>query len=392
MKKGIILFLLLISIAILSACNSKNSEEKDLETNNLISPEASEVSEGPENDIIPISGVDFTSEEDVRDYLVGHWVYDFYYRGDVICKMDIDKDLNVNLSFENSYSAEPKGEYKGEITLDRVHAFPSQAPDLISLNLIDTDEVGGDFYFLHRTIYDGKRVMSWFFAGNGNSVFDVLDVSGEFKSMAEEIIFEKITGEISQEEYRKNEDYYVVYWGMGPDKKSMWVDDVSWSPPHEDDYERLYPRAMNRYTTDVAESVLCNIAPDSISEVLGEDLTRGGVYFIELDENGHISYLIDAERKYFLEEDYMDYELEMLIYDIFENDLEETKEYLEMGMSILISGETEIIEDEECYYVFLGTDHQESFVREVIYAINPDTLQVYRFDVLNDTWESLTMG
>ncbi|HZJ98732.1 MAG TPA: hypothetical protein VFC79_01925 [Tissierellaceae bacterium] len=392
MKKAIILFSLFISIAVLTSCNAKKPQDKDLETNNSISPEASEVLESPENDTIPFSGVDFMSEEDVRDYLVGQWVYDFYYRGDVICIMDIDKDLNVNLSFENFYSDEPKGEYKGKISLERVHSFPSQAPDLISLSLIDTDEPGGDFYFLHRTIYDGKRVMSWFPASNGNSVFDVLDISGGFRSVAEEIIFEKVTGEVSQEEYRKSEDYYVVYWGMGPDNKSMWIDDVSWSPPHEDCYESLYPRAMNKYTTDLAESVLCNIAPDSISEVLGDDLTRGGVYFIELDENGHISYLIDAERKYFLEEDYMDYELEMLIYDIFENDLEETKEYLEMGMSILISGETEIIEDEECYYVFLGTDHEERFVREVMYAINPYTLQVYRFDVLNDRWESLTMG
>ncbi|GAB1399018.1 hypothetical protein MASR1M66_04700 [Aminivibrio sp.] len=51
-----------------------------------------------------------------------------------------------------------------------------------------------------------------------------------------------------------------------------------------------------------------------------------------------------------------------------------------------------MIEDEECYLVIFGTNHEDNFVREVMYAVNTATRQVYRFDVLNDAWEPVPMG
>ncbi|NLB82649.1 MAG: hypothetical protein GX791_00220 [Synergistaceae bacterium] len=81
-----------------------------------------------------------------------------------------------------------------------------------------------------------------------------------------------------------------------------------------------------------------------------------------------------------------------MIYEIVENDVEEIREYLNAGMAILFTGETAVIEDEECYLVMLGTNHEDHFVREIIYAVNTVTRQVYRFDVLNDTWEPVAMG
>ena len=72
--------------------------------------------------------------------------------------------------------------------------------------------------------------------------------------------------------------------------------------------------------------------------------------------------------------------------------LYEIQEYLNSGMEILVTGESVLIDGERCYYAFLGTDHEESFVREIIYAVNPSTWQVYLFDVLNDKWESLGVG
>ena len=382
-----------IFILILTGCNACKAEQKNVETSNIIPPHASEASERQKN-IIPMSPRAFSNEDGIREYLEGKWVYDYYYRGDVLCTMDIDKDLNVALSFVNSYSDGPKGDYSGKITFDRAYAKPDEAPDLICIELMNTEEPGGDFFFLHRTIYDEKCVMSWFFAGNGNSVFnlEVPDDTENIRSTPDEIIFEKTTGEKSQEESRKNDEFYAVYWATGSDKKSIWLDDVWWTPTGEDEQAQVYPQKMTQYETDVPESVLYTIAPEEIGEVLGDDLTRGEVYFVKTDEGGKITSFISAERKKFMEESYLNPEAEALIYDIIENDVEEIREYLNAGMAILLTGETAVIEDEECYLVILGTNHEDNFVREVMYAVNTATRQVYRFDVLNDAWEPVPMG
>ncbi|MDY0235948.1 MAG: hypothetical protein RBR71_07955 [Gudongella sp.] len=401
MKRKVLLATL-ICILVLTGCNKGKIEQVDVvpnvEPNNTIPSPVTEVSEDTKfeeqkEELGDIYQPDFSSEEGIRDYLVGEWVYDLYYRGDVICTMNIDEDLNVDLSFENSYSDEPKGDYKGKITFDSVFENPENAPDVISLKLFDTEEPGGDFFFLHRTVYDGKRVMSWFLASNGNTVFDVADPMDGFRSVAEEIIFEKETGEESKEKPRENDEFYAVYWGTGADEKSIWLDDVWWTPPEEEgDFAQEYPRSMTQYETDIPESVLYNIVPDQSFEILGEEIMEGAVYFVQTNEEGDIIYLIDAERKMFMEDSYINPEAEGIIYNVIENDVEEIKPYLEAGMAILLTGETAIIEDEECYLVILGTHNEESFVRELYYAINIYTLQVYRLDILNDIWEAVTMG
>ncbi|HHX62576.1 MAG TPA: hypothetical protein GX707_17965, partial [Epulopiscium sp.] len=65
----------------------------------------------------------------IREYLIGEWVYDQDYGSDIICKMYIDEDLKVGLSFYNAYTNQAKGDYTGKIKLDWVHADPNGAPD-----------------------------------------------------------------------------------------------------------------------------------------------------------------------------------------------------------------------------------------------------------------------
>ena len=129
-------------------------------------------------------------------------------------------------------------------------------------------------------------------------------------------------------------------------------------------------------------------------------LFKGTVYYVETDENGNMIELIDAAYKDYLEEggddyidealyDYVDPEIKDLIYHIIMTDIFEIQEYLDDGMNILFTGESIIIDDEECYFVFLGTGQEESFVREIHYAVNPYTEQVYRYDTINDIWETV---
>ncbi|HZK26608.1 MAG TPA: hypothetical protein VFD00_03595 [Thermoclostridium sp.] len=338
---------------------------------------------------------DLMTEENIRDYLVGEWTFDKEYVSDVVCKMDIDEDLNVHLSFHDLYIDEAKGNYLGKIELDRMYINPDDEPFLLCIELLDGDEPGGDFFFLHRTTYDGKIVMSWFFAGNGNCIFDILG-SDDFQYTPEEIMFEKVSGEMSQLEPYIDTEFYGVFWGKGINGNSLWIDDVHWTG---EAYDIVidYPRRMALYENDVPESILYSIAPDRISDILGDDLFPGEVYVVQTDKDGNIIELISPEYNEYLEGGFdenswddnydVDDETIELILDIVEDDVKEIQEHLNMGMSIMIDGETVLLDGENCHYVILGTDHDEHFVKEIFYAVNILTREVYYYDVLTDLWE-----
>ena len=56
------------------------------------------------------------------------------------------------------------------------------------------------------------------------------------------------------------------------------------------------------------------------------------------------------------------------------------------GMALMLeNGEDTFIDDMQCRTVWLGTNHEEHFVREILYAID-DYGKVYEYDVLNDKW------
>ena len=80
------------------------------------------------------------------------------------------------------------------------------------------------------------------------------------------------------------------------------------------------------------------------------------------------------------------------VLDIVKNYCEETINYLKKGMTAFCTGDYEIIDGNFCWKVALGTDHDENFVIEFIYAVDLDSKQVYRFDVLENRWIPLAMG
>ncbi len=369
-----------VCIVMLSGCNSPTAGNGVTGTSNG-EPSVSSVTDN----LQPLSPPDLTSEQGIKEYLVGEWVFNKAYVSNIDCNMRIDADLKVHLSFYDNTSADKsKGDYTGQISFDRAYATADEVPDLICIDLTDTDDVGGNFLFRHRSVYDGKRVMSWFFAGLESSVFDML---GPDESVPDEIIFEKASGEKSSISPRNNDEFYAVFWGKGVKGENLWLDDVRWTPPAEDDFATLYPRQMTLYENDVPESVLYTIA--SVSDILRNDLIPGAVYFVQTDKQGNITLLKNATYKADILDESggrIDPATEALVFDIIQNDIQE---YLDLGMAILFTGETTIVNGEDCYDIAVGTNHEEHFVREIHYAVNISTQQVYRYDVIMDTWEEL---
>ncbi len=343
--------------------------------------------------------VNLNSDTGLKDYIVGVWICEMEYMTNTVALLKVEEDFKVHLSFYDSQTKKVAKEYEGYLLFDRLYATSEETPDLISLMLEDDEYSEGDYFFLHRTIYDEKIVMSVFFAGNGDSVFRNLSEDNEASDMIEELIFEKVSEEILPQETRKNDQFYAVFWGHGEPYESIWLDDVLWTPPDEGEYETMYPPSMTLYENDEYASLLYQVDKEQTFEILGDDLFKGTVYYIETGEFGQITVLINAEYKKYLEGGYgdnsdaiLESEINDIIFDVITNDVPEIQEYLNEGMSILYTDETVFLGDVTCYQIVLGTDHEEGFVRELYYAIDVYNRQVYQYDVLNDVWEPLAVG
>jgi hypothetical protein len=236
------------------------------------------------------------TEAGIREYLAGEWLfYDPAYLGYNSCRMVIDDDMNVEFDFLDSLSYEPKGVYNGQFTFDRIYADAHEAPDLLCLELaVGSELLGGDFFFLHRTISGGRCVMSLFSAGNGGCVLDLLNSSDAdgWGYAPVEMFFIKETGEEYDLAPRRNAEFYAVYWG-GHEHVSIWLDDIDWPPPGDYDLEEIgseswYRYLTTRYDNEVTVSV-AYVLPQDRKQAAGGDLRYGEVYLVNTDEYGEIT-------------------------------------------------------------------------------------------------------
>lgn len=63
---------------------------------------------------------------------------------------------------------------------------------------------------------------------------------------------------------------------------------------------------------------------------------------------------------------------------------DEVKQCCENGMTILYTGDSQIIDGNECMLFALGTEQEDQFVREQYYAVSGDT--IYYYDAFDDEW------
>lgn len=293
--KAISLWTLIICTVLVTGCNDSELEEREI----VVNPVISDVFKEPEK-LEEDSFIDLGTEEAIKEYLVGEWIFDQAHISQVNCKMIIDNDLNIKLSFLNTYTDEFKNDYDGKIILNRQYKETHEVPDIISIELSDDNWPGGDYFFLHRSIYDKKNVMSLFFAGNGNGIFDFLGDIDNFEYGPEEIIFEKASGVVSKLPVRKNEEFHAVFWGEG--EEGFWLDDVLWTPIEEYDPDPKYPEGMINYENQSKESVLYKLEgkkKDSI--LLGQNFYPGEVYFVKTDEKGEIIKIEHGEHKVYID-------------------------------------------------------------------------------------------
>lgn len=69
---------------------------------------------------------------------------------------------------------------------------------------------------------------------------------------------------------------------------------------------------------------------------------------------------------------------------------DEVKDALQRGMKLLTTGDSQTIDGQDCPIFALGTDGDEQFVREQLYAVADD--QIYAYSAVTDSWEPLGAG
>ena len=69
---------------------------------------------------------------------------------------------------------------------------------------------------------------------------------------------------------------------------------------------------------------------------------------------------------------------------------DEVKAALERGMKLLYTGDTQVVNGQQCLLFALGTERDDQFVREQLYAVS-DKL-VYTYSTITDSWEILGAG
>ena len=248
---------------------------------------------------------DMNTEEGISEYLAGEW--NFQNTSDrkyISCRMVIDVNLNAKLEFYGYHTdkgKEVKRVFTGKISFGRLEGAPHESPpDWLHLELNqESEQVGGDYYFLHRTVYDKRCVMSLFYAGNSECLFGLLDPSvgatgncweGDFP---DEIVFIKETGEEYHHSPRTNEEFYALFWGQGKDGV-IWLDDISWPPSALPDLSLLFEgdRTYIYYTTKFDNETPVSIAYGAARDMKtdgGGKLRQGETYLINTNGRGEIT-------------------------------------------------------------------------------------------------------
>ena len=249
--------------------------------------------------------IDMNTEAGVREYLAGEWFFrntsDIKYYS---CRMSIDPNLNAIFEFYGypaNKGKEVRRVFNGKFSFLK---DADTGDETLQLELPkDSKQYGGDYLFLHRTIYDKRRVMSLFYSGNDACLLNLLDPSVGAAGNCDdgfcpsEMVFVKETGEEYDLKPALNAEFHAVYWGEGNHRPGdvIWLDDISWPPPSVSenydplyDGDRWYIYETTKYDNETPVSVAYGIA-DGMKIEGGGKLRYGEVYLVNTNERGEIT-------------------------------------------------------------------------------------------------------
>jgi len=310
-------------------------------------------------------GDDSSSDDGILGYLAGYW--EFYLQGNLNCDLSVYWDSSFLLSFYNLWHEEVNTLSGTILSESDGNEFLNSSP-VITLDFEDESISSEGFFVWEETVHEGRAIMSLLPLSDEPSVFD---------GISEPLMFAKETDDFVEESLRKSAAFPATFWGADINGAYIWLDAME----YDDVYEEYFNSEKGTACYPLESE------PD-YSEFDGAHMSDW--IWVETNENGEVvSFNFSSNDEFDTDLEFQ--ELSEFVFGII-NDTDAVKYYLEMGMTPLFTGETEVVQGEICYLIALGTDHEEHFVREVFFALNPVTLQVYEYDIINDIWEAVAMG
>ncbi len=341
-------------------------------------------SPGGEESFLPDDGeqqpepdpLNFADEEALRAVLEGEWTYCPPASDTPAAWITFSKDGAFHVRLRNPEDGamlEDTGVYQ----LDWWNSGSEEVPDMLCLTLSENSggpisaqvSSGGDYLLSQKTLCDGEVILGLMQLNNGDTMFSLY-----FSDMF--LVLKRHTGWQPQGEVRKSEIFHASAWKVDYEAQTLWLDDVTLDGEYAN---------TGRY-----EALPYQAAPNlDLASLPPQLLVDGGVWTVETDEMGRIEeiepYIEEndelAELVGATEEEAMNYLSQVY----------EVQEYLEQGMTMLSEGRIEVIEGENCLVITLGTEHEEHFVRELVYAVS-GTGMIYSYDLLEDSWNIVGMG
>ena len=308
--------------------------------------------------------LDFADEDAIRAVLEGEWIYCPPLSNDPAVWITFDQDGGFHIKVKNPEDG-TTWEDNGFCQLEHLTAEEQEAPDMMMLAFSEPSEAEttyrrvsyvGDFLIFQRSVYDGEAALALMQVNNGDSIFSVY-----FDDWAP--VLKRYTGWQSQGETRKSESFYAAVWKIDYETQTIWLDDAEKGA-----------RNIGRY-----EAVPYQAAPQMDFRSLPDGMVSNGtIWAVRTDDMGRVEEMQPII--YRSEEQLSEEEAAELLCE-----LDEVQKYLELGMTMLFEGNTEIIGEEPCVVITLGTDHEEKFVRELSYAVSPSG-GIYVYDVITDSW------
>ena len=378
MRKICLLLAFALTAALLASCGSVTPAPPQ---NTLVSVTAPAATTAPVSTTVPATTaptddntVDFKTQKELfLGALPGVWHFDTALFGpDVTCTLIIDERLN----FVFDHTAGIDGsKYRGKIVPEwNSSDVETDFPDTISLEL-DSGEISGaqgGLYSLTMVLIDDTWSMRLYHASNYETILSAVEFDGEAHLTREE------KEAPSFGEPLKNASFPAAFWQIDHDEGTIWLECL------------ILDLYTGRLSSVEHKTVRYRFGPTTSFWVEGNDLYPAAVYFVETDDNGFVLSVAEPPADDWYEG--AGYEEDGLSGEVFSvlGEVPEYRDYLSKGMKALFDGGEVGINEVTCYWVSVGTDHAENFVREIHYAVDVYNRVVYRLDLVAGYWEPIS--
>lgn len=305
--------------------------------------------------------LDFQSQEDIKDFLIGNWIFVNPATKQDAAWLEIDEDMSYELKVLTPNSG--YDHTKGRIELKDYQNEENGYGNILSFGIDETLQGNhkgrvhnGEYALSARSIVDGNIMIELTQARGEDSVFFEYFYESSF-SMRNVLLRSIHVEEVPY----KNKEIYAICWKIDEDKNQVWLDEVTLEQRVIPDGERI----ATAYTLKNKE--LLNHLRKSQVESLHSEFPSTALVKAQIDKD---SKIIDIEK--------INWRSALVMPHVALSSLQslrEVEELLNQGEEIHYLEQVATIEGKLCaiYGVgkMLGTPSVHNFEMKKLYAVDP---------------------